>query len=393
MRILFLDQSGALGGAELYLLDLARAHRAHSHVLLLEEGPFYDRLLEEGLSAEVLPTAAAVRGVRKQAGLRAGLRALPGLVRAVREVARRAADYDLIFANTQKALLIGGLAGLWARRPVVWNLHDLLTPDHFTALNRWVSVAAANGLCRHVIANSEASRDAFRAAGGRVPTTVVYNGIDPTPFDAVTPEQVTALRRELGIPEGPVVGVFSRLAPWKGQHVLLDALPALPPSAHVLFVGDALFDGDREYAEALRNQVADQHNDHRVHFLGFRDDVPALMALCDVVVHTSVAPEPFGRVIVEGMLASRPVVATQTGGALEILDDDHTGTLVRPGDPVALGRALTGLLTAPRRADALARAGTAHARRTFTPAAMQRGIDAALAHAVAPDGSRFVPTA
>jgi glycosyltransferase involved in cell wall biosynthesis len=300
----------------------------------------------------------------------------------VRQVARQAADYDLLFANTQKALLIGGLAGLWARRPVVWNLHDLLIPDHFTALNRRAAVTAANLLCRHVIANSEASRDAFLAEGGRVPTTVVYNGIDPAPFDAVAPGQVAALRRDLGLSDRPVVGVFSRLAPWKGQHVLLDALPALPAAAHVLFVGGALFDGDQEYAAALRRQVAEQRTAHRVHFLGFRDDVAALMTLCDVVAHTSTAPEPFGRVIVEGMLASRPVVASRTGGALEILEDGHTGTLVRPGDPGSLAEALRTLLSDPDRAAARARAGAAHARRTFTPTAMHEGISRALGRAL-----------
>lgn len=378
-RILFLDQSGALGGAELYLLDLARAHRTSSHVLLLEHGPFFDRLREERLSTEVLPASSAVRNVRKQAGLLAGLRALPGLLRVIRAVARRAAHYDLIFANTQKALLIGGLAGLWARRPVVWNLHDLLTPDHFTAVNRTVAVTAANLLCRHVIANSRASQAAFEAAGGRVPTTVVYNGIDPTPFDAVSAEQVRALRHELDLTGHPVVGVFSRLAPWKGQHVLLEALSDLPPSTHLLFVGDALFDGDRAYAASLRRKVIETHSEERVHFLGFRDDVPALMGLCDVVVHTSVAPEPFGRVIVEGMLARRPVVATGTGGALEILDDGRTGALVRPDDPLALGATLSALLSEPARAEELARAGATHARQTFTPEAMQRGVQAALA--------------
>jgi glycosyltransferase involved in cell wall biosynthesis len=377
-RILFLDQSGALGGAELYLLDLARAHRSTSHVLLLEHGPFFERLREGGVSAEVLPASTAVRSVRKHAGLLDGVRALPGLLRVIRAVARRAADYDLLFANTQKALLIGGLAGRWAGRPVVWNLHDLLTPDHFTAVNRTVAVTAANLLCRHVIANSRASRAAFEEAGGQVPTTVVYNGIDPAPFDAVSAEQVQTLRHELGLTDQPVVGVFSRLAPWKGQHVLLDALSDLPPSTHLLFVGDALFGGDQAYAASLRRQVAEQHAEQRVHFLGFRDDVPALMVLCDVVAHTSVAPEPFGRVIVEGMLASRPVVAPDTGGALEILHDAHTGALVRPDDPVALGTTLSALLSEPGRAQQMARAGSIHARQTFTPEAMQRGVQAAL---------------
>lgn len=373
-RILFLDQSGELGGAELYLLDLARAHRSTSHVVLFESGPFYDRLREEDISAEVLLGSSSVRNVRKDGGLLAGLWAVPDLARLVQRVAQKASNYDLLFANTQKALLVAGLAGLWAKKPVVWNLHDLLTPDHFTTVNRWVAVTAANLLCTHVIANSEASRGAFEEAGGRTPTTVVYNGLDPAPFDAVTDEDEKALRQALEVGDDPVIGVFSRLAPWKGQHVLLKALPHLPPSTHVIFVGDALFDGDEEYAEDLRRHAAEQGADHRVQFLGFRDDIPTLMSLCDAVVHTSVAPEPFGRVIVEGMLANRPVVATRTGGALEIVDDGRTGTLVTPGNPHELATVLSRLLNDPQRAREMARAGRAHARQEFSLPSMIQGV-------------------
>lgn len=373
-RVLFLDQSGELGGAELYLLDLARAHRSTSHVVLFESGPFYDRLCEEGISAEVLLGSSSVQKVRKDGGLLSGLRAVPDLARLVHRVAQKASSYDLLFANTQKALLVAGLAGLWTKKPVVWNLHDLLTPDHFTAINRRVAVTAANLLCTHVIANSEASRSAFKEAGGRTPTTVVYNGLDPAPFDAVTKEDEETLRQALGVGDDPVIGVFSRLAPWKGQHVLLKALPHLPPSTQVIFVGDALFDGDEEYAETLRRQAAEQGVDDRVQFLGFRDDVPALMSLCDAVVHTSVAPEPFGRVIVEGMLANRPVVATRTGGALEIVNDGRTGTLVSPGNPHELATVLSRLLNNPQRAREIAQAGRTHARQEFSLPSMIQGV-------------------
>ncbi len=60
------------------------------------------------------------------------------------------------------------------------------------------------------------------------------------------------------------------------------------------------------------------------------------MKAVDIVVHTSIAPEPFGRVIVEGMLARKPVIATRAGGALETIDEGVTGLLVAPGDVAAL---------------------------------------------------------
>jgi glycosyltransferase involved in cell wall biosynthesis len=77
----------------------------------------------------------------------------------------------------------------------------------------------------------------------------------------------------------------------------------------------------------------------RVHWLGFRDDVPTLMRMVDLVLHTSVSPEPFGRVIVEAMLARRPVLATDHGGAVELLGAGHPH-LVKPADAKALAVAM-----------------------------------------------------
>jgi glycosyltransferase involved in cell wall biosynthesis len=383
---LFVDQSGRLGGAELYLLDVAHPYRDSGRVVLFEDGPFADALDTAGIPTTLLIPPAEMRRVRKQDGLWALLRALPGLIGTVARLARLARPHDLLFANTQKALLVAGLAGWWAGRPVIWNLHDLLTDDHFTALNRRAAVWGANALATHVIANSEASRQAFAAAGGRVPTSVVYNGIDPAPFDAVPPAAAASLRTKLGMGDAPLVGVFSRLAAWKGQHVLIEALAALP-GVHALLVGDALFDGDHAYADHLRRRAAELGLTDRVHFLGFRDDVPALMTACDVIAHTSVAPEPFGRVIVEGLLAGRPVVATRGGGAVEIVEDGRTGRLVPPNDPEALGHTLSSLLNAPHDAAALAQAGRRRARRLFSPDTMRKGVAAALTRTLSSNGS------
>lgn len=151
-------------------------------------------------------------------------------------------------------------------------------------------------------------------------------------------------------------------------------------SAHVLLVGDALFGEEARYAEALRRQVRRLGLAGRVHFLGFRDDVPQLMRAVDVVAHTSTAPEPFGRVIVEGMLAGRPVVATKAGGALEIVEDGATGLLVPPDAPHVLGEALQQLLTCPDLAARLARDGRAAARRRFSMQQMLGGVAQQIHH-------------
>lgn len=378
MHVLFIDHTAALGGAELYLFDLVSAFAPPSQVILFEEGPFGEKLRAAGIPVAVIAAAKAVHQVTREAGLWNALRAAPGLWHLAWRVAQKARAFELIYANSQKALVVSSLAAWMAKRPLVWNLHDVLTTEHFSRINIRLAVTLANRFVRLVIANSEASKEAFRRAGGRVPVVVVHNGIDGQRFATADPAQIAALRREIGLRNGPVVGLFSRLAPWKGQHVLLEALATLP-DVQAILVGEALFQDDQRYAQQLHTRAAQPDLDGRVYFLGFRNDVPLLMQLVDVVVHTSIAPEPFGRVIVEGMLARRPVIATRGGGALEIVRDGETGLLVPPGDIQALAAAIRHLLSYPSWAHQLAEKAYEDACWRFSVEAMRQKVQQALA--------------
>jgi len=371
-----------VGGAELYLLDVASHYRDTSKVLLFEEGPFQQRLADAGVDVDVLPTSA-LSAVQKNSGLLDAISAIPELLQLSMRIGHHARQHDALYANSQKALVACSLAAWWSQTPLLWNLHDLLTADHFSAMNRQVAVRCANWFVDRVIANSEATEAAFRDSGGRVPTQVVYNGLDAARFSPPrTSAELRALRSELGLPDdAPLVGTFSRLAAWKGQHILLEALAALP-DVHALLVGDALFESDASYAQRLRRLAARHGIEARVHFLGFRDDIPALMQLVDIVAHTSTAPEPFGRVIVEGMLAGTPVVAMRAGGAVEIIESGKTGLLVEPGSPEALRRAIHTLLTDPSLAQAMTCVAHHYATQQFSISQMIDGVDDAIRSAL-----------
>ncbi|MGF6777421.1 glycosyltransferase family 4 protein [Paraburkholderia sp. GAS334] len=341
--VLAIDQSGVLGGAELSLLEVVKTLRARIQVTLFDDGPFRTALDEAGVAVDVLD-AGALRHVRKQGGKLPKGSALTGLASLVRAVAARARDADVIYANTQRAMVIGAVAGRIARRPVVWHLRDIVSAQHFgrkqLAIIKW---CAKFGLS-HVVANSAASAQAFSDLtdfdSKRI--DVVFNGISAAPFDALRGVPQRTLRTRLSLPQDAfLVGSFSRLAHWKGQHVLLEAM-VLNPRMHAVFVGAALF-GEDDYEASLRAFVDAHGLGERVHFLGFQHDVAACMCAVDVVAHTSITPEPFGRVIVEGMLALRPVVAARAGGVLEIVEDGVDGLLCEPGDAQALAITLAKL--------------------------------------------------
>ena len=337
MSILFLDQSGELGGAELFLVDLAESFKDRCLVGLFADGP-HRRLLEQTRIPVQVLTAQSLK-VRKNSSMLQGLSSMRQLVPLIATVAKLSQAHNLIYANTQKALVVGALASAISRRPLVFHLHDILSADHFSATNRRIAVTLANHFTSLIIANSQATRAAFIAAGGRTDRLeVVYNGFDPNCYQVSTAD-TQHLRQQLGLSGQFVIGHFSRLSPWKGQHILIEALIRCPDAVTVLLVGDALF-GEDAYVQQLHRQIADLGLQHRVRFLGFRSDVPQLMAACDLIAHTSTAPEPFGRVIVEAMLSGRPVVAAAAGGAVELISHGKTGWLTPPANSQKLAEVI-----------------------------------------------------
>jgi glycosyltransferase involved in cell wall biosynthesis len=340
MRILFLDQSGKMGGAELSLLDLAKDYRETSRVALFQDGPFRKALEAAQIPVTVLSHSAPIDVGRDSTGWKA-LKETGTLLQLVRRAANLGRDYDVFYANTLKALVVGALASVLGQKPLIYHLRDILSEEHFSRSNLRLAIFLSNYLARHVIANSEATRQAFIKAGGRSDKiSVIYNGFQPEDYQRPI-EEIAALRSQLGIAaEDYVVGHFSRLSPWKGQHILIEALAHCPKNTVVLLVGEALF-GEGDYVEQLQQQVERMGLGDRVKFLGFRSDVPSLMAACDLVTHTSTAPEPFGRVIIEAMLCGTPVIAAAAGGATELVESGKTGWLTQPGDMTALANQIT----------------------------------------------------
>lgn len=364
-RVLAIDQSGVLGGAELSLLEVVKGLRARIEVLLFNDGPFREALDAAGASVEVLDSGA-LRNVRRDGGAVPKLGVLAGIAALVRETRRRARGADVLYANTQRAMVIGVLAGKLARKPVVWHLRDIVSDEHFGRVQRAVIKGCAKLGLAHVIANSHASAQVFadltKFDSKRI--DVVHNGVDESPFRALARVPQAQLRAQIGLPQDAfLVGAFSRLARWKGQHVLLEAL-LHEPRAHAVFVGAPLF-GEDAYAQDLHEFVAARGLADRVHFLGFRHDIAACMRAMDVIAHTSITPEPFGRVVVEGMLAQRPVVASRDGGVKEIVEHGESGLLCTPGDAQELAKTLATLCDDGTLRERLAQNGLAVARERF----------------------------
>ena len=195
--------------------------------------------------------------------------------------------------------------------------------------------------------NATAVRNVLQAQGydpSRI--SVIHNGIDVTRFQSAGTRD-GALRAELGFdPLDRVVAVFARLNRLKGIEYFLEAAAQLArrhAGLKFLIVGDSI---SEEYRKELEAVAARLGLTDRVVFAGFRRDIPALLAEVTVSVLPSLS-EGLSNVVLEGMAAGVPVVATSVGGTAEMIDDGRTGLLVPPADASAIARAVGTLLDDP----------------------------------------------
>jgi glycosyltransferase involved in cell wall biosynthesis len=349
-RILYVSGTTGMGGAEVCLVGLLRhldRTRFAPTVCVPVRGELARQLEGLGVPLKIVPVPGRINRLRRAdyRGAAAATAAAGTLLMALR-VAHLARGADLLHASALKAGFYAGLAGALARVPVVWEFPDLLTDHFFSPAARRLVVATANRFTNTVMAVSGVVGEALVTAGvdpNRV--AVIPNGVDLERFhERTTPAPI---RREIGIPEeAPLVAIFARLAPWKGHPVFLEAaarLLAAGSRAHFLIVGDAAFD-DPAYGEGLKARAEELGLSGRAHFIGYRPDVPEVMAAVELVVHASVLPEPLGLTPLEAMALGKPVVAVGVGGPLETVVDGETGLLVAPEDPVAMAAAVGRLL-------------------------------------------------
>ena len=136
------------------------------------------------------------------------------------------------------------------------------------------------------------------------------------------------------------------------------------PNAQYHIVGGPLFE-ELAFDKELHDLVTELGLDKEVTFAGFRRDIPAYIAGLDIVVHASTIPEPFGQVIVQGMAARKPVIATEGGGPSEIIENGVTGYLVPRGDATALAGAIMNILKNPQAAETVAERGQEEALKKY----------------------------
>jgi glycosyltransferase involved in cell wall biosynthesis len=351
LRVCHVIHTLAPGGAERVLTDLARAApQADMKLSVLSLMPqaehLYVRMLGE-LGVRVRSMELSSRW-----DPRAFYRVLP-LVRELRP--------DLLHTHLKHADLIGAFAARRLALPMVSTLHVIEDrPTPLQRAQRWLAARARMSTADRTLAVSHAVRrwylETFPADPARVLT--VHNGV-MQPYLTVEPEARDRVRQSLGVPAGSIMATMVGLIrPGKGHADLIASATKLPPALdlHVVIVGDGSL---RPALEALAANGAA----HRVHFTGYRTDVPVILAASDIVVQPSLF-DALPTALIEGLAAGLPAIASRVGGIEDIVTPD-VGILIPPGDPDALARGLVELAEDRARRQRMGRAARRRFEREF----------------------------
>jgi glycosyltransferase involved in cell wall biosynthesis len=331
--VFFYTDSRVLGGAEnaMFML-LGSLDRAAWEPTLL---------LEDAVGAEPLAERAAVLGVpvRRIPPLPLGLtgaRRVPGLARLLK---RDRPDVFHAHMSSPVACKWGLAAAVLARVPAVLGTVQVGAYEPPTRSAYWQLQALARRVDRYLAVSREIAGELVeRLDWPAEKVEVVYNAVDVERVEAQAPP---GLREQLGGSETRLLVLTpARLDAQKGHRTLLDAVVEVPEATFVLA-------GEGPERAALEARAAELGVADRVSFLGRREDIPQLLAACDVFALPSLY-EGSSLAVLEAMAAGIPIVSSAIGGTEELVEDGRSGLLVAPGDAQGLAATLRRLLADPQ---------------------------------------------
>ncbi len=277
----------------------------------------------------------------------------------------------LLHANSLSMSRLSGRLARRTGRPTTGHLRDILN----------LSAAALDDINanRRLLAVSHATRDHHVAAGlDPDRTRVVYNGIDPAIFrNPVRPSGW--LKRELKITRPSLlVATIGQIGLRKALDVLAEAATRVETDIDYVIIGERLSRKAESvvFEDAVFTRFADSAPSGRIHRLGYRRDVPEVLAEIDLLIHPA-RQEPLGRVLLEAAAAGRAILATDVGGTREILTDGRTAILVPADDPAALADELARLAANPNLRTRLGTAASEQVAERFPINAAAEGLVAA----------------
>jgi glycosyltransferase involved in cell wall biosynthesis len=393
LRIVYLNPNGQLGGAEICLIDMLVSIRSAEPdwelVLVLgEDGPFANQAKAVGVDVIVAPFPRALGRLGDSGGGR--MRSLWSCFKAAGATGRYATNLgrtlgklqpDLIHTNGFKMHVLAA----WVHprnTPVIWHVHDYVSTRPL--MRRLLRLFARR--CAAAIGNSfSVVSDIQKVCGPQLRTLCLYNAVNLNsyaPVDDSLSHSKTDLDALAGIDrpaKGTVrIGLVATMAHWKGHEIFLRALARLPRNFpfRAYIIGGAIYqtENSQRTLEELRGIAEELGIADKTAFTGYVEQTAGAIRALDILVHASTQPEPFGRVIAEGMACGRAVICSAAGGAAELITEGEDALAHSPGDEVGLSLRMLELIQNDELRARLGQAGRITAERRFDTRRLSREL-------------------
>jgi glycosyltransferase involved in cell wall biosynthesis len=367
-KILYLNPSSAVGGAERSLFDLLKyldKEKYYPIVSFPSEGKLGTYLEKRGIERKIIPFHPKISSLSRENG-NVGFYELLSiplyLLRVIIEIIRfiRAGDIDIVVTNGIKSHFIGSMVSVMIRAKLVWHVRDFIEAGWL----KWILRQMGRFFPDRIITNSNAVGGIFPQNGRK---ETVYNGIDLSRFRlGINGEKVRSMLN-IG-KETKLVGTIGHLAPLKGFEELIEATGRVINEGFdikLAIVGDAIYPNSEVYKQKLLSLVNSTGLKDTVIFTGYEENIPELLASFDIFVLPS-RSEGFGKVNLEAMAMGKPVISTNVGGIPEVVLDGVTGILVQSGNSEDLAQAIMKLLNDRELRESLGREGRRRVEEHFT---------------------------
>ena len=345
-RVLYLTITSEIGGSDLTILRVIRhldKGRFQTFMVFPKDGPLVPEFAKAGCAPVIVPMMKLRRTRDPRYFAEFFARFVPTVLALARIIRQR--RIDIVHSNTMHNLY-GWAAALATGRRHVWHIREIPIKPRWV---RWLEAFLVKHFSHRIVVMSEAIADLYRGKRGIDPRVArkmrkVYDGVDISEFSPqVSGERI---RREMGLSaDTPLVGMVTRLDPWKGVDVFIRAAAMVSeemPEARFLIAGGPI-EGRERYGRELGDLAEGLGLDGRLLFAGWRykyKDIPEVMNALDVHVHASTLPEPYGLTNIEAMACGTVTIASDLGGPRELVEHGISGVLVEPGAPGLLARAI-----------------------------------------------------
>lgn len=360
VNVLFIHSSSELYGSDRSLLNIVKyinKDKYKVHVILPCEGPLVEEMKKvKDVKVEIFEVAVLRR---KNLSLKGGIAYLKDYSRSCKFLKKYIRDNHIDLVDTNTAVVFpGAVAAKRCKIKSSWHIREIIKSNLENKVISFIMKHNADV----IIANSKASGKALKVPESKI--RVVYNAVEDRERVETEHNQIT-------------IGMAGRINRWKGQKLLVDAAEIVNkkyPDVVYNIAGD-VYTGEEFIKEDLIAYIEQKGLTKSVKLLGQVNNMSEFYSGLDIFVLPSTQPEPFGLVVIEAMNFGLPVVATNHGGPVEIIDEGVDGYLVDWEDATEMADRITELIENPDKREQMGINGQKKKKEQFSVPAMVSNIE------------------